>query len=324
MSTGSISVQDAKILQQAFDRAGRDQEDPNADIAAYCKKLRGLPTETLRDVYSRSHRMSDLRGEPRHALLTDILRDRFGDHRVEKYLASAGKDAYQDPRIAVLKDWPKLLHDKLGQLIDNGSISPATNEADLFHYAKQAVPQAPDDDVRDCVRDLLANWQPVFDSAARDASFDRKIWKPVEIYHGWHLLRGMFENRGKFAVMEPSGQMEVYTNKQDAELHFSESKDSLTAEDAEILEEAILRSGKDAQVKTVKGHKLEPYGNGWLCKKCDKYFMSLSSPMTPCTGKKSAQDVTPPGREKQVKALKKVPGINNPWAVSWHSYEESH
>ena len=35
-------------------------------------------------------------------------------------------------------------------------------------------------------------------------------------------------------------------------------------------------------------------------------------------------EVAPPGREKQVKALKKVPGITNPWAVSWASYRKSH
>lgn len=35
-------------------------------------------------------------------------------------------------------------------------------------------------------------------------------------------------------------------------------------------------------------------------------------------------EVTPPGREKQVKALKKVPGITNPYAVSWASYNKSH
>lgn len=30
---------------------------------------------------------------------------------------------------------------------------------------------------------------------------------------------------------------------------------------------------------------------------------------------------TPPGREKQVQALKSAPGIDNPWAVAWASYE---
>ncbi len=34
-------------------------------------------------------------------------------------------------------------------------------------------------------------------------------------------------------------------------------------------------------------------------------------------------DVTPPGRESQVKALKEKPGIDNPWAVAWTSYEKS-
>lgn len=35
-------------------------------------------------------------------------------------------------------------------------------------------------------------------------------------------------------------------------------------------------------------------------------------------------EVSPPGREDQVKALKKVPGIDNPWAVAWASYRKSH
>jgi hypothetical protein len=53
-------------------------------------------------------------------------------------------------------------------------------------------------------------------------------------------------------------------------------------------------------------------------------------PMTPApaegapkaASKKTA--VAPPGREDQVKALKKEPGIDNPWAVAWNSYNESH
>jgi hypothetical protein len=39
-------------------------------------------------------------------------------------------------------------------------------------------------------------------------------------------------------------------------------------------------------------------------------------------GVEAIAEVTPPGREKQVKALKKVPGIDNPWAVSWASYNK--
>lgn len=33
-------------------------------------------------------------------------------------------------------------------------------------------------------------------------------------------------------------------------------------------------------------------------------------------------EVSPPGREKQVKALKKT-GVKNPWAVAWASYNKS-
>lgn len=32
---------------------------------------------------------------------------------------------------------------------------------------------------------------------------------------------------------------------------------------------------------------------------------------------KDACDVTPPGGEEVVKALKKEPGVENPWAVAW-------
>ena len=32
----------------------------------------------------------------------------------------------------------------------------------------------------------------------------------------------------------------------------------------------------------------------------------------------------PPGREKQVKALKKEPGVDNPYAVAWASYNKKH
>jgi hypothetical protein len=36
------------------------------------------------------------------------------------------------------------------------------------------------------------------------------------------------------------------------------------------------------------------------------------------------EEVAPPGREDQVKALKKQPGIDNHWAVSWASYNKTH
>lgn len=35
-------------------------------------------------------------------------------------------------------------------------------------------------------------------------------------------------------------------------------------------------------------------------------------------------EVTPPGKEKMVKALKKQPGVKNPWAVAWSTYDKQH
>ncbi|MHB8484066.1 MAG: hypothetical protein ACYDBV_15325 [Nitrospiria bacterium] len=301
----------AELARRERAAKGKDQasENPNADIESYCKKLKGLPTETLRDIYTRSHRVSDLRGVPRHDLITDILHDRFGERRVEKYFASAGRDAAQHPvgskvlyanrphkvveydssagkytletidgryivkanstdvkslpaakdaRIgqtlkgvsltpgekeviikalhyygngetdignldrkyvarclikaqkdfvrsgflpkdvmsnlaaalkavgkdsttarsteeAILHDWVQLVRDKLSGLIDNGSISTATNEADLYRYARNAVPGAPEEDVRKVIQEVLTSWGPVFDSAFDKALLDEAI-----------------------------------------------------------------------------------------------------------------------------------------------------
>ena len=35
-------------------------------------------------------------------------------------------------------------------------------------------------------------------------------------------------------------------------------------------------------------------------------------------------EVTPPGKEKVVKALKKQKGVDNPWAVAWSQYNKEH
>ena len=35
------------------------------------------------------------------------------------------------------------------------------------------------------------------------------------------------------------------------------------------------------------------------------------------------EEVSPPGREDQVMALKNVPGIDNPWAVAWSQHNRS-
>lgn len=46
--------------------------------------------------------------------------------------------------------------------------------------------------------------------------------------------------------------------------------------------------------------------------------LEKDTPTTPKTA------VTPPGREKQVKKLKTVPGVKNPWAVAWGQYSKKH
>lgn len=35
-------------------------------------------------------------------------------------------------------------------------------------------------------------------------------------------------------------------------------------------------------------------------------------------------EVTPPGKEKVVRALKKKKGVKNPWAVAWAQYDKEH
>jgi hypothetical protein len=41
-------------------------------------------------------------------------------------------------------------------------------------------------------------------------------------------------------------------------------------------------------------------------------------------GFKTATEAAPPGREEQVRKLKKKKGISNPFAVAWASYNKSH
>jgi len=38
---------------------------------------------------------------------------------------------------------------------------------------------------------------------------------------------------------------------------------------------------------------------------------------------RSIDEVTPPGRERQVRALKRQKNVDNPWAVAWASYDRS-
>jgi len=47
------------------------------------------------------------------------------------------------------------------------------------------------------------------------------------------------------------------------------------------------------------------------CKDCKRVWMPID-------------EVAPPGRERQVKALKKEKGVDNPFAVAWASYDKAH
>lgn len=56
------------------------------------------------------------------------------------------------------------------------------------------------------------------------------------------------------------------------------------------------------------------------CVECGMYEVEGSCG---CTHNESElEEVTPPGKEKMVKALKKDPDIDNPWAVAWAAHEK--
>lgn len=66
------------------------------------------------------------------------------------------------------------------------------------------------------------------------------------------------------------------------------------------------------------------------CGKCDGLLEIAGDVCTQCgnmdeqlSEDDAIDQVSPPGREKQVKALKKKKGIKNPWAVAWASKNRS-
>lgn len=46
--------------------------------------------------------------------------------------------------------------------------------------------------------------------------------------------------------------------------------------------------------------------------------------MNPSLDEEELDEKTPPGREKQVRALKKNKNIDNPWAIAWASWNKTH
>ena len=68
-----------------------------------------------------------------------------------------------------------------------------------------------------------------------------------------------------------------------------------------------------------------PVAGPLTCDKCG--FMAEDDGLTcqNCGAMPSSMDETaPPGREKQVKALKRKKDVDNPFAVAWASYNKSH
>ncbi len=60
------------------------------------------------------------------------------------------------------------------------------------------------------------------------------------------------------------------------------------------------------------------------CKDCGRVWMPLDE-MDECgLDEEDLTQKAPPGRERQVKALKKNPDIDNPFAVAWASYNKKH
>jgi len=85
----------------------------------------------------------------------------------------------------------------------------------------------------------------------------------------------------------------------------------------EISKDLIERFGDP-----IVGPRLQLEAEGCSCNQCggmmelDELTCSQCGMMAPMDQK------APPGREKQVKALKKDPDIDNPWAVAWASYNK--
>lgn len=62
---------------------------------------------------------------------------------------------------------------------------------------------------------------------------------------------------------------------------------------------------------------------GMTCPGCGGLMEVTGDTCTQCGLMQAALDqAAPPGRERQVKALKRKKGVKNPWAIAWASYNE--
>ena len=95
---------------------------------------------------------------------------------------------------------------------------------------------------------------------------------------------------------------------------------------------AKLKAGGKPENLRVKGKKkkLGPFGESYGKSSAPAKGIRVTESMRESFRKKfrawreSVEDeVTPPGREEQVRKLKKNKNIDNPWAVAWDSYNDS-
>lgn len=84
----------------------------------------------------------------------------------------------------------------------------------------------------------------------------------------------------------------------------------------------LSRSLNERFGEPLVGHTLSE-SLGATCAECGGLMEITEDSCTQCGMMQATLDQdAPPGREKQVKALKHKKGIKNPWAVAWASYNE--
>lgn len=128
----------------------------------------------------------------------------------------------------------------------------------------------------------------------------------------------------KIAVAQSMfGAEEQQVEEEMTDEELDEILDSMSEEELEALAEEIEHIDEDALKARQEWMKAKTTSTG--NPKADRARKVKSLMKTFPLKKEEAEqmdEVSPPGREKQVKALKKT-GVRNPWAVAWASYNKS-
>lgn len=144
-----LEGQEADLEHPTLVEGRRLSEAPNPIDAEY-KQLMKLDIKQLRDMYSRSHRVSDTRGVPKSALVADILRAKYGHKKVD---AAFGLKEAIDPAVqshvqALLKKYQgkEVPDDLIHKIADENGVSPHDVESYIYSLASahlnEAVPGA--------------------------------------------------------------------------------------------------------------------------------------------------------------------------------------